>query len=485
MLSDAVLVERVLAGFDDAFDELYRRHADAAWRLGQAVTGNIHDASDAVSEAFARVLQAVRAGKLADGAAFRAYLMSATRNAALDGLRKHHRVHPAEGLEALPTLSPTPAESASHAVDAGLVAEAFRNLPERWRSVLWLTEVEGVATKDAADQLGLSPNGTAQLAVRARAGLRDRYLQAHVKGDAKPACRFTVDRLGAYVGGSISPRDLAKVDQHLAGCADCRARKDELSELGTTLRHIALPIPLALGALSAERVHAVLTASTSLPTGSLATRALQAVKEPTPFTRRLAGASAAGVLALGLLALPFASNGDDHVKGLNEPGTQAQSGAPAAAELPAASFDGSATAPYATTSGYSTGTTSSDRRSFSAPRGVTPAQAPSTPPATPPAAPPPAATSPDAPANPLSPLTDLLSPFIPAPVPTPDSSGTTAGAGVNLGPVDAGITAVIGTSPAAGVEVGDTVIGTADPTTPTSPGVTLQVGTITQTVPLP
>jgi hypothetical protein len=34
MLSDAVLVERVVAGFDEAFDELYRRHAPAAWRLG-------------------------------------------------------------------------------------------------------------------------------------------------------------------------------------------------------------------------------------------------------------------------------------------------------------------------------------------------------------------------------------------------------------------------------------------------------------------
>ena len=64
MLTDAVLVERVIAGFDDAFDELYRRHATSAWRLAQAVTNNSHDAADAVSEAFARVLQAVRSGEL-------------------------------------------------------------------------------------------------------------------------------------------------------------------------------------------------------------------------------------------------------------------------------------------------------------------------------------------------------------------------------------------------------------------------------------
>src|SRR5947209_8458632 len=229
MLTDAVLVDRVIAGFDDAFDELYRRHANAAWRLANSVTGNTHDAADAVSEAFARVLQAVRAGRLADGASFKSYLLTATRNAALDGLRKSGRTRPAdnESLDA-PSTATGPMEKVTGHEDAVLVAEAFRGLPERWRSVLWLTEVEGVATKDAATQLGLTPNGTAQLAVRARAGLRERYLQAQVRNHARPECKFTVEHLGAYVGGSIAPRDLAKVDQHLADCEDCRARKEEL-----------------------------------------------------------------------------------------------------------------------------------------------------------------------------------------------------------------------------------------------------------------
>src|SRR5437879_7247826 len=150
MLTDAVLVDRVIAGFDDAFDELYRRHANAAWRVAQAVAGNAHDAADAVSEAFARVLQAVKAGRLDDGAAFKSYLMAATRNAALDGLRRSGKVRPTDNtdLEA-PSTAASPVDKVTGHEDAVLVAEAFRNLPERWRSVLWLTEVEGVATKDA------------------------------------------------------------------------------------------------------------------------------------------------------------------------------------------------------------------------------------------------------------------------------------------------------------------------------------------------
>jgi RNA polymerase sigma factor (sigma-70 family) len=472
MLSDAVLVDRVVAGFDDAFDELYRRHATAAWRLGQAVTGNVHDAADAVAEAFARVLQAVRAGKLTDGGAFRPYLLAATRNAALDGLRRRGRTRSDDELHAMAATANGPAETATQVADAALVAEAFRNLPERWRSVLWLTEVEGITTKDAADQLGLSPNGTAQLAVRARAGLRERYLQAHLKGDVRPTCRFTVEHLGAYVGGAISPRDLAKVDQHLAGCATCTARKEELEDLGTPLRHLALPIPLALGAFSAERVHAVLTASSSsLPTGSLAARAIQLAKEPTPFMRKAAGASAAGVLALGLLALPFAS-GDKGVKGLSESNGSQSAAAPAVAELPGATIDTPAGS-YSLSTGATGSTTSIDRRAFTAPHST------ATKPATKPKqSTPPAATKPDAPSNPI---TALLGPVL-GPILPGGTVPSSVNLGANLGGHDLGLS--VGDS-GAGVEADDTVVGTPDPVTPTAPGVVVQVGPVTVPVPLP
>lgn len=254
MLTDAELVDGVVAGYDDAFAQLYERHSLAAWRLGQTVTGNADDAADAVSEAFARVLVAVRAGHLDKGGSFRSYLLTATRNAALDNIRKTGRTRPTEqeSLSEVESPSPTPPELLTGGEEAALVVEAFRNLPERWRSVLWLTEVEGVATKDAARRLGLSANGTAQLAVRARSGLRERFLQAHLRPTAEPPCRTTVDRLGAYVGGALSPRDLAKVDQHLAGCPSCEARRKELEDLGTCLRRAAIPAPLALaGALGA------------------------------------------------------------------------------------------------------------------------------------------------------------------------------------------------------------------------------------------
>ena len=249
--SDADLAARAAAGDREAFEELYRRHSRTAMRVAYRVTGNIHDASDAVSDAFARVMQALPAGRLAEPNRFRSYLLTSTRHAAVDVLRRAGRAVPS-GDDAEPAQTAAgPPEVLIDRADNALVAAAFRALPERWRSVLWLTEVEGIPAREAAGMLGVSANGVAQLAVRARAGLRERYLQAHlpvVEGE----CRDAVSRLGAYVGGALAVRDLSRVDQHLAACDDCRSRETELREIGTTLRRAAMPLPLGVAGLGAR-----------------------------------------------------------------------------------------------------------------------------------------------------------------------------------------------------------------------------------------
>jgi RNA polymerase sigma factor (sigma-70 family) len=266
-LPDDQLTSRAIEGDQEAFEELYRRHAEAAWRVGYVVTGSAHDASDAVSEAFSRVFLALPAGRFPTGAPFRPYLLRAVRNAAIDGRRRVGRLELtsaelADSSAAGSMLAGDPAGVVVGALDSSLVATAFRKLPERWRSVLWLTEVEGLPPREVAELLGLSANGTAQLAVRARARLRAQFLQAHLRSKVERGCQFTVDHLGAYVGGALSARDTAKVDQHLAGCDVCRARQRELEDVGSTLRRIALPLPIGLGALAAARWKASLLAAT-------------------------------------------------------------------------------------------------------------------------------------------------------------------------------------------------------------------------------
>ena len=305
--SERALVRAAMEGSTAACEALYRRHAPTALRVAQAVTHNPDDAADAVAEAFTRVFTALPSGRLGSDLAFRPYLLAATRNAAIDGLRKAGRLRTTDEIEGLAPPAPAsgPAERLMIGDDRRKMAEAFAALPERWRTVLWMTEVEEMPAREVAERLGLSANGVAQLAVRARAGLRDRYLQAHVRNHARPRCAFTVERLGAYVGGGLAPRDIAKVDQHLAGCADCAARLVEVEDVGSTLRRIALPLPLGLGAIVLKQL-AVEQLGLGLPStvAGTARRALAAAGAGS--LRRAVGAAAgASALVIGLGGMAF------------------------------------------------------------------------------------------------------------------------------------------------------------------------------------
>ena len=238
------------------FEELYRRHAPAAWRVAYAVAGNPDDAADAVSDAFTRVFQVLPEGRPQASRGVpplpaRRHPQRRPRRPAPPGPAPAHGDRRAARPPDGPTTSPP--TRCSTASTRNLVAVAFRSLPERWRSVLWLTEVEGIPAREAAPMLGVSANGLAQLAVRARAGLRQRFLQAHLRAPVARACQFPVDKLGAYIAGGLSPRETAKVDQHLAGCADCRQQVEELEDLGSLLRRVVTPVPLALAAVSLSK----------------------------------------------------------------------------------------------------------------------------------------------------------------------------------------------------------------------------------------
>ena len=239
--------ERSTGASGASVEELYRRHAGEAMQVARSITRNVDDASDAVAEAFAGVVQAMQEGRLVDPDALRAYLMVATRNAAIDVVRRTRRVAPA-GEDPAPGRHETvlgPSDRLLAGADRSIVAEAFGDLPPRWRAVLWLTEVEGYSPRDAAVLLQASPNNVAQLGVRARGRLRERYVQLHVRNHAAGDCLEATERLGGLVAGELTTTQARRVRGHLAECADCRARLAELEDLGLSLRRgIPLTLPL-------------------------------------------------------------------------------------------------------------------------------------------------------------------------------------------------------------------------------------------------
>ena len=247
LVSEEELLDRAREGDRSAFGTLYLRHRDAARKVAGMCASSAADAEDAVAEGFARVFAALprMAGRQI---AFRPYLLTCVRNAATDRLRRERRI---DLRDQMPETAGTAQadDMALLGLERNLVGEALQALPARWRTVLWLTEVEGLSPAEVSRRIGIKPNAVAALAYRARKGLREAYLQAHLKAEASEECRATVGRLGNYVRGDLAEKERVAVQTHLDGCAKCRCRRDELTDVNATLRNAFLPVPLLLAGL--------------------------------------------------------------------------------------------------------------------------------------------------------------------------------------------------------------------------------------------
>ncbi|WP_166026361.1 sigma-70 family RNA polymerase sigma factor [Streptomyces chilikensis] len=275
----AVLRDGGAAGAGAA-EELYRRHADAVLAYARTCCRDSHSAEDLASEAFTRTVQAVRDGK-GPTEAWRPYLLAVVRHTAAEWAERARRVDLApEFDEWLDTAAPYggPAEHGPsgedrvlRAVDDGLVAAAFRALPERWRAVLWHSVVEEEPAAKVGTLLGLAPSGVSSLTARAREGLREAYLAAHAEqGAVDEECRRCSGRLAAAVRRARPRRD-AHLDRHLQQCGRCRRAVRELTDLNQRLR-VVLPAAFLLyggrGYLEA-RAAAATTASGSAAGGGV------------------------------------------------------------------------------------------------------------------------------------------------------------------------------------------------------------------------
>lgn len=227
--SDTALLTAVRAGDSAAYGTLYERHREAARRLAYGLVRDPADVDDLVAETFAKVFASLRAGR-GPLVAFRAYLHTTMRHVCYHGARRDRRLEFTDDLtrydEGVPYSDP-----ALDRLERTYAAAAFRQLPARWRDVLWHTEIEGNSPTEVAGMLGMTPNAVAVLAHRAREGLRSLYLQQHVAVADHPECRWAGDRLGGHLRGRLAPRDARRMGLHLGWCGDCRARFAEISEI--------------------------------------------------------------------------------------------------------------------------------------------------------------------------------------------------------------------------------------------------------------
>lgn len=245
--SDAALLDAARGGDREAFGALWSRHSEAGRRIARAISRS--DGDDLLSEAYLRIFSAISNGKGPSGE-FRPYLAVTIRNLAVSWARKRREDQLDDGeAEAIPDPRATDA-SVLAALDAGLTLRAFRMLPERWQEVLWFTEVDGLQPSQVAARLGITANSVAALSYRAREGLRQAWIQAHVDtASAGSEHQWTLQRVGKQTRGALSKRAQVRFQAHVAECAACSVIAEEAVD--TSSRFTSVLLPVAVGVIAA------------------------------------------------------------------------------------------------------------------------------------------------------------------------------------------------------------------------------------------
>jgi len=155
----------------ETFDDVVLPHLDAGYRLARWLTRNEHDAEDVVQEASLRALRYFRTFAGGNG---RAWFLRIVRNTCHGGRRRFQAVTDPFDEERHSNLQPhsDPETLMLRTNDANQVERAINSLPDRFRELLILRELEGLSYRELADVMDI-PIGTVMSGLsRARDALR-------------------------------------------------------------------------------------------------------------------------------------------------------------------------------------------------------------------------------------------------------------------------------------------------------------------------
>ena len=161
----------------ERFSQVVLPHLDAAYNLARWTTQNDHDAEDVVQETCLRALRFINSFRGDDG---RAWVLSIVRNTCATWLGKNRT--PSVTAEALEDIADIGADSnpeqiALRRVDIELLRKALEELPDEFREVIVLRELENLSYEEIAAVVG-TPLGTVMSRLaRARKRLQERLVK--------------------------------------------------------------------------------------------------------------------------------------------------------------------------------------------------------------------------------------------------------------------------------------------------------------------
>ncbi len=211
--SEAELVERARRGDEMAFRLITERHNRRLYRIARTILQNDAEAEDAVQESYLRAFAALPGFR--GLASLSTWLTRITINEALGRKRKQR---PTIGLEEMDAIQQStaqvvpfpnmnsdtdPERSAAQREIRRLLEHAIDALPESFRVVFVMLDVEEMSIEETATFLGIRPETVKTRLHRARRLLR-RSLDEHVASTLKGAFPFAGARCASITEAVLS-----------------------------------------------------------------------------------------------------------------------------------------------------------------------------------------------------------------------------------------------------------------------------------------
>ena len=215
-LTDEDIVRRVREGEASLFEILMRRHNQRIYRATRAVIKDEHDVEDVMQQAYINAFTHLH--QFEERSQFSTWLTRIALNEAFSRRRKLHMVEPIHDLEAgsskdrdtlMDTLTSPHADPERQAYAEELhrvLEQAVDTLPETYRTVFMLRDIEGLSTSETGEGLGLGDEAVKTRLHRARAMIR-RAVTARIGDVAAGAFQFHAVRCDLVVAEVLATID--------------------------------------------------------------------------------------------------------------------------------------------------------------------------------------------------------------------------------------------------------------------------------------
>jgi len=202
-LTDAEIVRRVLAGETSLFELIMRRYNQRVYRAVRAIVRDESEAEDVMQQAYVNAYTHLR--QFEQRSAFSTWLTRIAINEALARIRPRGlHVVPDDDMPEVESPSPNPEEAAMTSEIREVMESEISALPESYRSVFMLREVEGLSTIETAECLNLSEDVVKTRLHRARAMLRENIYKRASFGSTFTFGQSRCDRIVTAVMTTIT-----------------------------------------------------------------------------------------------------------------------------------------------------------------------------------------------------------------------------------------------------------------------------------------